>query len=511
MTFYNAVDRWFKISERGTSVSIEIRAGVVTFLTMSYILLVNPLILSQAGLPLEKVVASTALTGAVASFLVGVFANQPFGIAPGMGLNAYLVFSQVIGMQTPVEAALACCFTAACLVGILALIRALTLILHAVPNSIKLATVVGMGLLLSFIGLQQAKVVVANKDTMVGLGDLTTSEAMLATVGLAMIAGLHFRNVKGSILIGIMAVSLGYWIITPGSWPKKFFALPSLQWFKLDFSGLMAFNGSMWGAVLAYMLVMIFDIGGAMFGLGKLANLVVDNHVPGAIATYLAASAGTAVGALTGTTPLIIAAESAVGIKEGGRTGLVGVTIAGCFCISLVVAPFLQSIPEVANAPVLVLVGTMMMGESCHIDWSIMTTAVPAFLTIVIQPFTFSIANGIYAGLIMSVLLFFITGNFITAIKELIMGPEELDEAQEPLLEDGDASVHGGRPAGSVRSTASSGLQNLQRRMSQAITDAINDVNPFELKSQALLVNYKSDVTPGTSPSPPSYLGQSAH
>eukprot|EP00879_Flechtneria_rotunda_P020882 GHRR01021987.1.p1 GENE.GHRR01021987.1~~GHRR01021987.1.p1 ORF type:complete len:391 (+),score=87.50 GHRR01021987.1:88-1260(+) len=196
----------------------------------------------------------------------------------------------------------------------------------------------------------------------------------------------------------------------------RFLALPQLRFFDLDFSELFTkehLNPAAWSAVLAYTLVMVFDIGGAMFGLGNLAGLVTDGSVPGAVVTYLAAALGTALGAVTGTTPLIIAAESAVGIKEGGRTGLVAVTVATCFASSMFLAPILQAIPQVATAPVLVLVGAMMMGESTHIDWSTMVTAVPAFLTIVIQPFTFSIANGIYAGLVMSMLLFFLTGSFL--------------------------------------------------------------------------------------------------
>lgn len=297
-----------------------------------------------------------------------------------------------------------------------------------------LLQVVGMGLLLTFIGLQTAKVVVPDSDTMVTLGDLTSLEPVLAILGLAVIASLHYRNVKGSIILGILLTALAYFAIKD-SWPRAFVSLPHLQIFHMDFSLLGApFNSNAWGAVVAYTLVMTFDIGGALFGLGNLAGLVKDGDIPGATVAYLAAAVGTALGALTGTTPLIIAAESAVGIKEGGRTGLVAVTVAMCFLASVFLAPFLQAIPPVATAPVLVLVGAMMMGESVHIDWSTMMTAVPAFLTIVIQPFTFSIANGIYAGLVMSVLLFILTGSFIDYFKGLAKGKEELADVVEPFL-----------------------------------------------------------------------------
>eukprot|EP00887_Chlorella_sp_A99_P007307 scaffold2.g7307.t1 len=325
MDWKEAVDRYFKVSERGSKLGREVKSGIATFLTASYILLVNPQILGAAGLPVKGVVAATALSSALASLMCGLTSNLPVSISPGMGLNAYLVYSQVLGLGTSVEKALACCFTAACVVGLLAAARALSAVLRFVPHSIKLAVVVGMGLLLTFIGLQTSK---------------------------------------------------------------------------LDFSDLFsrAPSAAAWSAVLAYTLVMVFDIGGAMFGLANLAGLLQNNHVKGATWTYLGAAAGTALGALTGTTPLIIAAESA-------------------------------AIPQLATAPVLVLVGCMMLGEVTHIDWGCMLTAVPAFLTVVVQPFTFSIANGIYAGLVMHALLWLLTGQFL----DLLPGGGG-DKALEPPL-----------------------------------------------------------------------------
>jgi xanthine/uracil/vitamin C permease (AzgA family) len=592
---------YFHIRERGSTVATEVKAGVCTFMTMSYILLVNGQILGAAGLPVQSVVAATALSSCVASFLAGVLANVPFGVSPGMGLNAFLVFSQVLGLGATPESALAGCMVAAALVALLASCRALNLVLSLVPDAIKLATVVGMGLLLSFIGLQTAKVVVPDAETMVTLGNLSGSvEPALAAAGLALIASLHYRNVRGSIIAGILATALAYYCFL-GGWPTKVVALPHLERVELDYSTLFGGGGgavgggggggkeggagvaaalaavgsgqawaagaaalaatprrmlmmmttasalsspgeggggggqddgddglssppsssvaplplasaasrataervrvaspsapsrpllllngdsslptadglsvssssshpkhppphpkkknmkrrpppppppppgsspsssspsspssspkppppptptqsTAWSAVCAYALVMVFDIGGAMFGLGSLAGLVRPRadgrggELPGATWVFLSACLGTALGAAAGTTPLIIAAESAVGIKEGGRTGLVAVVISMCFAASCFLAPLLQAIPQVATAPVLVLVGAMMMGESVHIDWGSMPTAVPAFLTIVVQPFTFSIANGIYAGVLMSAALFLLTG-----------------------------------------------------------------------------------------------------
>jgi xanthine/uracil/vitamin C permease (AzgA family) len=532
-------------------------------MTMSYILLVNGQILGAGGLAVKPVVAATALSSCIASFLAGALANVPFGVSPGMGLNAFLVFSQVLGLGATPQAALAGCMIAAGVVALLASCRALNFILALVPDAIKLATVVGMGLLLSFIGLQTAKVVVPDAETMVTLGDLSGSvEPLLAAAGLALIASLHYRNVRGSIIVGILATALAYYCFL-GGWPTEVVALPHLQRVDLDYSTLFGSGGgagggagsggggqaaaaattasvwaagaagaaafraldaassplvlaprrmlmmigggggggggeseqqpalavaplplasaaaraaaervrlsggallldgdemqrqqqqqqpsttttssppsstpkkkpgtktttatktTAWSAVCAYALVMIFDIGGAMFGLGSLAGLVRQRpdgrggELPGATWVFLAACLGTALGAATGTTPLIIAAESAVGIKEGGRTGLVAIVISLCFAASCFLAPLLQAIPQVATAPVLVLVGAMMMGESVHIDWGSMPTAVPAFLTIVVQPFTFSIANGIYAGVLMSAALFVLTGGLARAV-----------------------------------------------------------------------------------------------
>ena len=375
--------------------------------------------------------------------------------------------------------------------------------------------VVGMGLLLTFIGLQTAKIVVPDAETMVTLGDLTALEPVLAILGLAIISALHYRNVKGSIILGIFAVALSFFAIK-NTWPRKFLSLPHLKVFPMDFTQLFGKGATTnaWGAVLAYVLVMTFDIGGALFGLGNLAGLVKDGHVPGATIAYVAAAFGTAIGALTGTTPLIIAAESAVGIKEGGRTGLVAITISMCFCLSMFLAPFLQAIPAVATAPVLVLVGAMMMGESVHIDWSTMVTAVPAFLTIVIQPFTFSIANGIYAGLVMSLLLFFLTGNFIDYFKELFTkGPAGLeDDAAAPFLVTGDTGDEEAVPNGSGASEVREGLPVPAHRKSSKAAMVIGSLErrqPYERGSFTMYINtFGSHQSPGGGVLGGSYQGQ---
>lgn len=467
MGIQESLDKYFKITERGSTIGTEIRAGTATFLTVSYILLVNPSILSAGGLPLDAVVSATAISSAIASFIIGIFGNLPMPIGPGMGLNAFFVYSQVKEAKMSIEAALAACAVASVLVGLLALVQALTLILKLVPDSIKLAVIVGMGMLLSFIGLQSSGIVVANSETLCSLGDITTIEAILAVLGLGVIAALQHHNVKGSILVGIVAISVAYFA-AKSSWPTQIFALPVFKLWDLDYSGFLAGDAGQMSAALSYMLVMIFDIGGAMFGLGNLAGILQEGVVPGATWAFVAAGVGSLVSAYMGSTPMIIAAEGAVGIKEGGRTGLTAITTACCFLIALFFAPLLQAVPSTATAPVLVLVGVMMMGESKHINWGMMTTAVPAFLTIVMQPFTFSISHGIYAGILFYILLFFLTGDFITAAKQLISRDDRGEnDMEEPLLL---PSEENGREAPQTRHSEDSFLQVVGRKASSFAT-----------------------------------------
>lgn len=236
----------------------------------------------------------------VSSLLVGLTCNMPFGLSPGMGLNAYLVYSQVLGADVALDAALAGCMAAAGLVALLAIIRALHVVLAVVPDSIKLATVVGMGLLLTFIGLQTAGIVVADPETMVTVGDLLALKPALAIGGLALITSLSYRNVRGGIMIGVLLAALTYFAVA-GGWPTHFVALPHLRIGTFDWTSLFVTpTGGAWNAVTAYSLVMVFDIGGAMFGLGNLAGLVKEGQIPGATRCYLAACVGTALGAITG-------------------------------------------------------------------------------------------------------------------------------------------------------------------------------------------------------------------
>ena len=260
----------------------------------------SPLDDPNPGLPAKQVVTATALTSMLGSLLVGLGCNLPFGLSPGMGLNAYLVYSQVLGAEVQLDAALAGCMAAAGVVAVLALVRALHVVLAVVPDSIKLATVVGMGLLLTFIGLQSAGIVVADAETMVTVGDLMALKPAVAIAGLALITSLSYRNVRGGIMIGILMAAIAYFSVA-GGWPTHFMDVPHVRIGSFDWRGLLIKpSAASWNAVMAYSLVMVFDIGGAMFGLGNLAGLVKDGKIPGATMAYMAACAGTALGAVMG-------------------------------------------------------------------------------------------------------------------------------------------------------------------------------------------------------------------
>lgn len=403
---------YFCIEERGSSIGREIRAGVVTFLTMSYILLVNPQILSQVGYNPDQVVVATALSSGVASMIAGVCGNLPFGLAPGTGLSVYLAYGLVMAGVMSKEEGMAACLFSGVLMGIFTLLGVANAVQRLTPLSIKLATVVGMGLLIALIGMVSIHLVVPDTQTVVALGDLHDPKIWLSLGGLALTGSLLFHQIPGSILIGIIVVTAVVWG-TEGGAPTTLVTLPSFDLSmatSLDFTN--AFSVSMMSAVLAFIFVGIFDISGVMFGMGRLARLTQpDETIPGSVWAFLASSIGSIVGALTGSTPVIVQVETAAGINEGGRTGLTAVTIGSLFFCSVFLAPLFGTVPQTATAPILILVGAMMMGESKKIDWSNMKEAVPAYFTTVMMPFSYSITNGILFGIIMSFAFYFTTGD----------------------------------------------------------------------------------------------------
>ena len=395
-------ERWFGLEAQGTTVATEVRAGVVTFLTMAYILFVNPQILSQAGLPAEDVAVATALASAIATLVMGLAANYPFALAPGMGLNAYFTFGVVGAMGVPWPTALAAVLVEGVLFLLLAATGARTALLRAIPTSIKIATMSGIGLFLAIIGFQGAGLVVDHPATLLTLGEVSSPVVLLSLAGLIVMAVLMAAGIKGAILIGILGVTVACWASGTSTMPEKLFALPGLPeetFLALDFSGLL--TGKLLVVVLAFLFVDIFDTAGTLIGVGRLAGFVDDNgELPRANQAFTADAAGTIAGAALGTSTVTSYVESATGVEEGGRTGLTAVTVAVLFLLSLFLTPLLVAVPAAATAPALILVGALMMRGARDLDWSKIDESVPAFLTLTAMPFTYSIANGISLGIL---------------------------------------------------------------------------------------------------------------
>jgi len=396
------VEKLFRLREHGTTPSAEIRAGFVTFLTLSYILFVNPQILSETGMPAADVAVATALAGALATFVMAVFANYPIALAPGMGLNAYFTYGVVLGLGVDWRVALAAVFVEGVLFLILSLTGVRSALLRAIPAQLKIAIMGGIGLFLAVIGMANAGLIVDHPATLVALGDVSSAPVALTLIGVLCIAALSARRVPGALLIGVLTVSVAAWLLGLAPGPDGFLttpALPSETLFALDFAGLL--SGKVVTVVLAFLFVDLFDTAGTLIGVGRLAGLVdEDGELERADRAFAADAAGTIAGSLLGTSTVTSYVESATGIEEGGRTGLTALTVSMLFLLSLFFTPVLIAIPAVATAPALIVVGALMMRGVADLDWARVDEAVPAFLTVAAMPMTYSIANGVSLGIV---------------------------------------------------------------------------------------------------------------
>ncbi len=394
--------RHFDLAHHGTSLATEVRAGLVTFLTMSYILLVNPQILGDAGMPARDVAVATALAAAAATLVMGLATNYPIALAPGMGLNAYFTYGVVQGLGVDWQVALAAVFTEGVLFLVLAVTGVRSGLVRAIPLPLKLAITGGIGCFLAFIGLQSSGLVVAHPVTLVSLGDVGAAGPLLALGGIVLTAGLLVHKRHGGIMIGIAAVTATAWLLGEAPPPQSVVAWPSLPretFLALDFGGLLA--GQTIAVVLAFLFVDLFDTAGTLIGVGRLAGMTSPSgELPRADRAFTADAAGTMIGATLGTSTVTSYVESATGVEEGGRTGLVAVVVAVLFLLALPFAPLFASIPPVATAPALVVVGAAMMRGLEGLDWRAPGDAVPAFLTLIAMPLTYSIATGVSLGIV---------------------------------------------------------------------------------------------------------------
>lgn len=406
------LDAFFRIEERGSSVRTELRAGIATFLTMAYILSVNPAILAQAGLPPDDVFFATAVASAIATLVMGLWAGYPFALAPGMGLNAYFTFGVVLGLGVDWRLALGAVFIEGLLFLLLSFAGIRSAVLNAIPAPLKAATTAGIGLFLAAIGLTAAGLAVGGGGTPLGLGDLGEPDALMALAGLLLTAVLLARRVPGAILLGILAVTGVAWALGLAPAPDAVARLPSLPaetLLAMDFRGLL--DGTLLTVILAFLFVDFFDTAGTLVGVGRAGGFIDErDRLPRAGRAFTADAVGTIAGAALGTSTVTSYIESATGIEEGGRTGLTAVVVAALFLLALFFGPVFIAVPAAATAPALVVVGALMMGAARDIDWSRFDVSIPAFLTITAMPLTWSIANGIAAGLVSWALIQALTG-----------------------------------------------------------------------------------------------------
>ena len=400
------LERQFGLVAQGTSLRTEVLAGFTTFLTMAYIVIVNPTILGQAGMPVAAVAAATCLAAGFGSILMGLIANYPIALAPGMGLNAYFTFTVVKGMGLPWETALGCVFLSGVAFLVLTVAGIRQLIVGAIPRPLFSAVAAGVGLFIAFIGLREAGIIVPDPATTVALGDLTQPNAALAILGLLIMGGLMVWRVKGAILIGILAAAVAAWVlglakIVPGEYGLAALTATAL---KLDVPAALHLNSGMGMAlaevIFVFLFVDLFDNVGTLVAVTKKAGLVrPDGAIPRLNRILTADSIATIGGSLVGTSTVVSYIESASGVAAGGRTGLTAIVVGLLFLATLFFAPWVQAIPAAATAPALIIVGSMMVGALADVDWDDPGVAIPAFLTVIAIPLTFSIANGLAFGI----------------------------------------------------------------------------------------------------------------
>ena len=410
----------FQLAERGTSVRTEVLAGFTTFLTLSYIIFVNPLILSGTGMDTGAVLVATCLAAAFGTAVMGLFANYPIALAPGMGLNAYFAAIAVGTMGLSWQAALGAVFCSGVLMLVLSVLPVREWVVNSIPRSQKMAIAAGIGFFLVIIGLRNAGVVVGNEATLVAMGSITQWPVALALMGFVVIVALEHRRVPAAVLMCILIVAGIGWLSGLSPAPQSLVAPPpslAPTFLQLDIAA--AFELGLLAIVFAFLMVDLFDTSGTLVAVLNEAGLTdEDGTVPGLRRALVADSSATMAGALLGTSTTTSYIESAAGVRAGGRTGLTAVVVAALFLLALPFAPLATAVPEYATAPAILFVGYVMTRALRHIEWDELTESIPAMVTALAMPFTYSIATGIGLG--------FIT---YTLIKLLAGRPQDLNPA----------------------------------------------------------------------------------
>jgi AGZA family xanthine/uracil permease-like MFS transporter len=394
-------ERYFGLAEHGTSVRIEVVAGLTTFLTMAYIMLVNPLILGDAGMDKGAVFVATCIASAIGTLIMGLYANYPLALAPGMGLNAYFTYGVVKGMHYSWEVALGAVFISGILFFALSLLRIREWIVDAIPQSQKMAISAGVGLFLGIIALKNAGIVVGSPETLVTLGDVKAPATLLAIGGFLLMVALDGRRVPGAIILSILITTAAGVALGVSPFAGVASLPPSLAptFLHLDVAGTL--QAGLAVIIFAFFFVDLFDNTGTLVGVAHRAGLIDrSGHIPRLTRVFIADSTATLAGSLLGTSTVTSYIESAAGVRAGGRTGLVGVVVAVLFLASLFLAPLAETVPAYATAPALFYVACLMARGLAEIDWEDVTEYAPAVVAAITMPLTFSIANGIAFGFI---------------------------------------------------------------------------------------------------------------
>ena len=405
------LDQYFRLSERGSDVRTELRAGLATFLTMAYIAFVNPQILGDAGMPFEPVFVATCVAAAIATLIMGLYANYPVALAPGMGLNAFFSYVVVLELGYSWEVALGAVFVSGILFVVLSVLPVRRWIIDAIPFGLKMGISAGIGFFLGIIALKNAGIITASPATLVTSGDLLYAAPILALLGFCLIVALAARRIAGATIIGVLGVTAAGMALGVSEW-HGLLAMPpdpTPTLLALDIAG--ALQVGMISIILTFLIVDLFDTTGTLIGVARQANLLdADGRLPGIKRAVIADSSGTVAGTLLGTSSVTSYIESGAGTSAGGRTGLTAVTVAVLFLLCLFFAPLAQSIPAYATAPAILYVACLMARALVDIDWPEITESAPAVITAIAIPFTFSIADGIGIGFLTYVVVKLLAG-----------------------------------------------------------------------------------------------------
>lgn len=407
------MESYFKLRENETNIKTEILAGITTFMTMAYILVVNPSILSQTGMNFGAVFTATALAAIVSTLLMGIYAKLPFAQAPGMGINAFFAFTIVIGMGHTWQFALTAAFLEGIIFIILTIFNVREAIIDSIPVNVKKAISVGIGLFIAFIGLENAGIVVHPKSgTIVALGNVTSGTALLAIIGVILTGVLLARNIKGALLIGIVITTIIGIPMGITKLPNAVFSMPpSISPIFLKFEWNHIFTADMFIALFTLLFMDMFDTIGTLVGVATKAGMLDEKgNVPRAKEALMSDAIGTTLGACFGTSTVCTYVESASGVAAGGKTGLTAVSTAVMFMLALFISPLFLMIPSAATAPALILVGLFMLSPIKELDLTDFTEAIPAFLTIIMMPLAYSISDGLIFGIVSYVALKVLVG-----------------------------------------------------------------------------------------------------